>query len=177
MRFDTIRKAAEAWVNSFNEIPESVANKLLQINSSDLYEITPPANRNRVTLVSGEHAWESGEIVATYNDGEMHYIVELDDGLELVVAADEIEVDRDSFFPMWSTLWAFGENIDNEWLNGEYLGSHLQEMANCGFRIYESEDYGYIFGIDGAGYDFYDEHWIPLYKARGLRWHREEVAA
>lgn len=47
-------------------------------------------------------------------------------------------------------------------------------MADCGFRIYEQEDYGYIFGIDGAGYDFYDEHWCPLYKARGLRWHDEE---
>lgn len=47
-------------------------------------------------------------------------------------------------------------------------------MADCGFRIYESDDFGgYIFGIDGAGYDFYDAHWIPLYKARGLRWHKE----
>lgn len=47
-------------------------------------------------------------------------------------------------------------------------------MADCGFRIYEQEDLGYVFGIDGAGYDFYSEHWIPLYKARGLHWHKEE---
>ena len=47
-------------------------------------------------------------------------------------------------------------------------------MADCGFRIYEQEDYGYIFGIDGAGYDFYEAHWIPLYKARGLKWHLTE---
>ena len=32
---------------------------------------------------------------------------------------------------------------------------------------------GYFFGIDGAGYSFYEEHWIPLYKARGLQWHKE----
>ena len=50
----------------------------------------------------------------------------------------------------------------------------MQIMANCGFRIYESEDYGYIFGIDGAGYDFYEAHWIPLYKAIGLKWHDNE---
>ena len=44
-------------------------------------------------------------------------------------------------------------------------------MADCGFRIYQSEDYGYVFGIDGAGYNFYEAHWIPLYKARGFQWH------
>lgn len=44
-------------------------------------------------------------------------------------------------------------------------------MSDCGFRIYKSEDYGYFFGIDGAGYSFYEEHWMPLYKARGLHWH------
>lgn len=29
-------------------------------------------------------------------------------------------------------------------------------------------------GIDGAGYDFYEAHWIPLYEARGLHWHEGE---
>ena len=29
--------------------------------------------------------------------------------------------------------------------------------------------------IDGAGYDFYESHWIPLYKARGLQWHETET--
>lgn len=79
----------------------------------------------------------------------------------------------DDVFPMWGTMWTFGEPIDEEWLDGEYLGSHLKEMAQCGFRIYESEDFGHVFGIDGAGYDFYEEHWIPLYDARGLKWHKE----
>ena len=39
--------------------------------------------------------------------------------------------------------------------------------------MYESGEFGYFFGIDGAGYDFYECHWIPLYKARGLQWHDE----
>ena len=70
---------------------------------------------------------------------------------------------------MWGTMWSFDDNCDASWLE-----NNLQAMANCGFRIYESEDYGYIFGIDGAGYSFYDAHWIPLYKARGLKWHDNE---
>ena len=44
-------------------------------------------------------------------------------------------------------------------------------MSDCGFRVYQHEEWGFFFGIDGAGYDFYSEHWIPLYKRRGLQWH------
>lgn len=76
--------------------------------------------------------------------------------------------------PSWGTMWMTNNSVDDYWIE-----NHLHEMAQCGFRIYEHEDYGYIFGIDGGGYDFYSEHWIPLYKARGLKWHDQttEVAS
>lgn len=48
-------------------------------------------------------------------------------------------------------------------------------MSEYGFRIFESGEFGYWFGIDGAGYDFYKSHWIPLYKKRGLKWHDERT--
>jgi len=75
---------------------------------------------------------------------------------------------QDTFLPTWGTMWSFDDSIDSQWLEDEH---NLQAMADCGFRIYEQEDYGYVFGIDGMGYDFYEAHWIPLYKARGLLWH------
>ncbi|MDR1630470.1 MAG: hypothetical protein LBS36_09705 [Oscillospiraceae bacterium] len=75
---------------------------------------------------------------------------------------------RDTLLPMWGSMWTFSDSADCWWLEDE---KHLQAMADCGFRIYEQEDFGYFFGIDGMGYDFYDAHWIPLYKARGLKWH------
>ena len=81
---------------------------------------------------------------------------------------EEIEKIYDTL-PMWGTMWSFGESIDEWWLE-----ENLETMKECGFRIYESEDFGYVFGIDGAGYDFYESHWIPLYEARGLRWHKEQ---
>ena len=74
----------------------------------------------------------------------------------------------DDFLPIWGSLWSFDNGADIAWLEDE---KNLKAMADCGFRIYEHEDYGYIFGIDGAGYDFFEAHWIPLYKARGLQWH------
>ncbi len=72
--------------------------------------------------------------------------------------------DEDQNFspPLWGTLWAFKNEPDNKWIKEE---GGLEAMARCGFRIFEQEDYGYIFGIDGAGYDFYKAHWIPLYMA------------
>lgn len=176
MKYDTIREAAEAWVDGFNAIPYSVAEKLLKVSDyGDLYEITPPSKCDRVYLYGNEHNGEHGEIVETCYDGDDNlYRIELDDGGDCVVSEDDFEVEREGGLPMWGTLWAFGENIDNAWLDGKYIGNGLQAMADCGFRIYESEDYEYIFGIDGAGYDFYEAHWIPLYKARGLHWHKEE---
>lgn len=83
--------------------------------------------------------------------------------------------DKDAdYLPMWGTMWSFGNFTDVFWLEEE---DGLELMAECGFRIYEQEDFGYLFGIDGAGGNFLHEHWIPLYKARGLRWHREEEPA
>lgn len=174
MKFDTIREAAEAWVSGFNAIPYEVVNKLRQVNEDDIWEITPPAVGDRVCLYDD---WSNGEIAETEcGEDQNMFRIELDGGGERLASLDDFEVEHDDYLPMWGTLWAFGDSIDNAWLDGEYLGNGLQAMADCGFRIYESEDYQYIFGIDGAGYDFYEAHWIPLYKARDLHWHKEESA-
>ena len=72
------------------------------------------------------------------------------------------------YYPMWGWMWSFHENLDEEWAR-----QNISVMEELGFIVYDS-DYGLFFGIDGAGYDFYEYHWIPLYKARGLKWHKEE---
>lgn len=87
-----------------------------------------------------------------------------------VTVMDEDEEFYD-WLPMWGTMWSFDDSVDDWWLEE---GDGIEAMSKCGFRIYESEDYGYFFGIDGAGYNFYDNHWIPLYEARGLQWHEED---
>ena len=82
-------------------------------------------------------------------------------GDEIVEIAPSGKHKYDTRFPIWSTMWSFNDFWDNVWLTEE---KNRKKMADCGFRIYKQEDYGYIFGIDGAGYDFYQAHWIPLYK-------------
>lgn len=93
----------------------------------------------------------------------------IDDIYELTTP--ENEYNYTDFLPMWGTMWTFGESLDEDWARG-----NIEIMQECGFRVYESDDFGIIFGIDGAGYNFYESHWIPLYKARGLKWHDEKAA-
>ena len=91
---------------------------------------------------------------------------------EVTPMTEEQMEDVEGFLPMWGTMWTFSDPLDDWWL--EEKGG-LEAMARCGFRIYRQEDFGYIFGIDGAGYDFYEDHWIPLYKERGIQWHDKEA--
>lgn len=90
---------------------------------------------------------------------------------------DEWEDYHDSYLPMWGTMWQFHDSADIGWVDFRYNDDEetgLEALSRCGFRVYESEKYGYFFGIDGGGHDFYEAHWIPLYEARGLQWHESE---
>ena len=84
--------------------------------------------------------------------------------------AEEPAYAEEPALPMWGTMWSFEDKADDYWL--EEKGG-LKLMSQCGFRIYRSEEFGYFFGLDGAGYDFYEAHWTPLYEARGMKWHDE----
>ena len=84
-----------------------------------------------------------------------------------VTCAEDPFAEPENALPMWGTMWSFG---DDYWL--EEKGG-LRVMSQCGFRIYKSGEFGYFFGIDGVGYDFYEAHWTPLYEARGMKWHDE----
>lgn len=88
---------------------------------------------------------------------------------------DECEIDdgEEEFgsvgIPMWGTLWMVDDWCDEQWID-----ENRETVAEIGFTICENYEHGWILlGIDGAGYDFYDAHWIPLYEARGLKWHQE----
>ena len=73
-------------------------------------------------------------------------------------------------FPMWGTLFS-----PDEWLDETWIDEHREAVLECGFTILENYERGQILlGIDGAGYDFHDAHWIPLYEKRGLQWHDED---
>lgn len=167
----TLTEACREWVRGFNAIPASLLSKL----NEEITEITPPSVGDQVYVYDNKYDTRYGEIISRETEEDDVYLIRLDGCEEEIhLKADEFEVVHEDFLPIWGTMWTFDDVVDEEWANGEYLGPHLQEMADCGFRIYEQEDLGIVFGIDGAGYDFYEAHWLPLYKARGLHWHTED---
>lgn len=171
VEYRTIRDAAEAWVREMNAIPQGMILDLMSLHSYDWMEVTKPSTGDRVYVYEIPDEVDSttheGE-VKSYNDESELYCIELDDGKLVSAEADDFEVEYDGLLPMWGTMWSFGDSCDDWWLEED---DGIRAMSDCGFRIYKSEDYGYFFGIDGAGYNFYEEHWMPLYKARGLHWH------
>lgn len=100
-------------------------------------------------------------------DDDFEFELELS---QKVVDYFDVDLEHNSWLPMWGTLWTFGERLDEDWAR-----ENPDIVAKCGFRIFEDSETGDIYiGIDGAGYDFYEAHWIPLYKARGLQWHNAQ---
>lgn len=175
MNGKTVIDAVEEWVNGFNAVPRSMIEALMKADLNSWVELTTPNYGDRVYVYDGEHDGEGGVIVEDCYDKErdLHRIKfdnkDLDDA---ILGEDEFEVERDGVLPMWGWMWSFGDSADDYWLE-ELDGFRL--MSQCGFRIYEHNEWGYFFGIDGAGYSFMEEHWKSLYQARGLKWHDEKA--
>lgn len=73
-------------------------------------------------------------------------------------------------FPMWGWVWG---TTYSDWITDEWIEEHIEELEDIGFTIIHHDEYGYFLGIDGAGYDFYEAHWIPLYDLLGFKWVKE----
>lgn len=173
----TVKDATYEWVHEMNAVPQGMIAKLMRHDPDEWTEVTTPSSGDRVYVWGGDINGE-GEITG-YNAETEKYAIDMDSGEEIEAAAGEFDVNYDDGLPMWGTMWSFGDSADDYWL--EHMDG-IKLMSECGFRIFSHEEFGYYFGIDGAGYDFYESHWIPLYRARGLQWHdpkteKKEVAA
>lgn len=157
--------AAHEWVREFNAIRDDMLLPFL--NDGTLSEVTVPVVGNRVYAYH-EPVEEPYGTITEYDEERDLYTIEFDNGKEAKLDPEDFEVERDDSFPMWSTMWSFGDSCDDWWLEE---GDGIRIMSECGFRIYSHEEIGYFFGIDGCGYDFYEAHWLPLYNKRGLQWH------
>lgn len=167
----TVLDAAHEWVGEMDAIQQGMIQKLMDTDPGDWSEVTKPSIGDRVYVFDFPDGYggneHDGEVVDFLEDKQL-YEIALDDGSKIEIDESAFDVERDSCLPMWGTMWSFGDSADDWWLEKD---DGIAIMSRCGFRIYVSEEFGYFFGIDGAGYDFYEAHWCPLYLARGLQWH------
>lgn len=169
--YNTIRECAELWVSQMNAFPYGMIERLVSECPDEWREVTYPAVGDRVyvyDLPDECDTLEHGGEIKSIDDET--YCIELDDGTVAEVELNDFEVERDSFLPMWGWMWQFSDSCDDWWLEER---DGVEKMSECGFRVYVHDEFGYFFGIDGCGYSFFEAHWEPLYKARGLRWHNE----
>lgn len=85
------------------------------------------------------------------------------------------------FEPMWSTVFVVGNDVDQRKIEELLVEDTDEESETFGVQMVgetgimaQTIDDELILGINGAGYDFYDSHWIPLYNALGYEWHDEK---
>lgn len=146
----TIKEATEKWVSEFNAIPQAIIAKAYP--SLEEMEILT-TEKECVNCGSTDYFSEGSE------DGEGEDILTCS-------SCGENEFNNSYGLPMWGTMWTFGSSLDEEWAR-----NNLDALEECGIWVYESDELGVFFGINGAGYDFYEQHWMPLYEKRGLQWH------
>lgn len=146
IHINTVREAAHHWVGGFNAVSEAMFKRAYAQDGLDHLEVlASPMN---------ECSYCGADVQVGESECES-------------CGSDEVYTKRD--LPMWGTLWSFGEWLDEDWCR-----ENAKLVASCGFMVYETADDDIFLGIDGAGYDFYEAHWVPLYKARGLKWHDTE---
>ena len=166
----SIREATMEWIREYMDaIQSNMIQDLMTYDESDWEEVTKPVKGDEVVLLNKSD--QIGTVLEYDEDSEI-YKVELENGDVEELREWEDFYLPSSDFPMWSTMWSFRDSADEQWLV-YYDG--VRKLSECGFTVYESKKYGYFFGIDAAGYNFVDAFWIPLYKARGLKWHDPEL--
>lgn len=159
-----LQEAIRKFVSELNRIPTTMVSELYKNRPENLIELTPPKEDDTVY----HHRFGEGRVILV-DYGQQNAVVDFYTYGENVVALEELEVERDDFLPVWGYMWMFDDLIDEEWAR---KNPHL--ISQCGFRIYKDQDNDWLFiGINGAGYDFFEEHWKPLYLARGLKWHKD----
>jgi hypothetical protein len=82
---------------------------------------------------------------------------------------------------MWGTMFLVNDPVDKQRIKAllhpvtdeedELYG--CQEVGQTGIYAFDVDGH-LVLGINGAGYDFYEHHWMPLYEALGYGWHERE---
>ena len=145
----------------FNHIQLDVFNK---ISEDMLYE-----NILRPSFKVMMHEWADEdrikELRIECQDDTENCDLDEDEFLEWMenhnVYYDEIDEHfmESEHYPMWNTLFEIRDTAGSR-----FFENHVDELYEIGLGVIEDTDYfNSTLFISGAGYDFYEAHWIPLF--------------
>ena len=118
--------------------------------------------------------------VEVQNPSEEYYFNELKDDFAKYDTLEQLKEDVDDYesfeelmqeskdgnYPMWNTIWGIQAN------RSDYYLENVDRLKEIGIGLLEFKEDYYLF-IAGAGYDFYDAHWIPLF-TKFFKWIEED---
>jgi hypothetical protein len=173
-----LQKAVRSLVGGFSAIPadwaQAVAEKL---DDEELYAmpmwgtvfIANDMDKSNIEKLLTEAVPE--DAVGLIEFAEDHGIEIAENEMKLLALAasdddheDEVRRIRGEVMEQWqesgndnAALASFGwQNVGSTGIVAREIDGHL------------------MLGINGAGYDFYEAHWMPLYLALGYSWHKSE---
>lgn len=156
------KEAVKSFVNDFNFIERELIECVCNSNIDNFVELTPCIHvGNEVKYIDNVTGDEEVGSISEIDETNNKVVID-----KKVIDTDDVYTIYDEFLSMYGFFNPKDLSVEN------WIENNLEKVAKCGFRIYRYEDTGSIYlGIDGYGYDFYKEHWEPLYDVIGLKWH------
>lgn len=163
LNFTTARQQAEYF---FNREFNTVSNYSTLIGEDGILEICQPSNDAIYDeFLCNNDLKEAIQEYTEEQDEEFNGDYHSEEFKEWFFEnSEEWEAFKDEFtgnhYPMWNAVF----RCDDFYINSDYCDIDKLYALNIG--VLEANDEHYLF-INGAGYDFYDAHWIPLFKMLG----------
>jgi len=146
-------EACRLWISrDFSMIPAALIERAYAPDFEDIEIVAPTTDAIAKEFIA------KGEC-----DGNCDYCVDY--------SCEEYYYHAAPRIPMWGWVFVPDVPIEQWWIK-----NNAQEIyEKCGIIVYYTDEIGVYLGINGAGYDFYEAHWLPLYRLRGLKWHSQEA--
>lgn len=158
--FKTAREQAEYYFDrEFNTVPFELLKPRL-----DNYEAEILYPSDEVFLDDFKIENDIDDLKEEFNEKVENGEYDNSEFDEFLKDTDEFRSFKDDrltdYYPMWN--WVFG--ADRFYIDSDYMD--VDKLYKLGIGVIDDPT-GYYLFIAGAGYDFYEAHWTPLFKQLG----------
>lgn len=167
LNLETAKDQAEYY---FNREFQTTSLSLINRNKKLFYNILQP-NRKVIIKEFFDSYSNFDEVLKDFlNENEYTEITEdnyqdNDEFIDFVENSSEYDNYRygdheNNHYPMWGFVF----KCDSFYVTSDYMNTDM--LYDMGIGVLEHDDDYFLF-IAGAGYDFYEAHWIPLFEKIG----------